>query len=119
MEAAGLALAGPPLLVELIKQTINAYKLFIDAKAPENSMKHFYVRLAIEHRRLSQWGEDTGLITPSGLPQQSNRYADNRLLENQGLRELIKQTLECIDETLRDATALAKRYGMSCLGSFE
>ncbi|KAK5993912.1 hypothetical protein PT974_07350 [Cladobotryum mycophilum] len=116
MDSGGLVLSAPSLLIELVKQSIAAYKLFLDGKNLEKSMAHFSVRLSIEHQRLTQWGEGSGLFAPEG---HSQLFTDPRLIRNQGLLGLVQQILRSIKEILEDVGQLTKKYGLLVLDPAE
>jgi hypothetical protein len=71
-----------PLPVELFKQSIQAYKLFLEARNLEKTMVHFSLRLEIEYHSLVQWGNDCRLLpTPElhGAARQRTGAARQRM----------------------------------------
>ncbi|CZR43994.1 uncharacterized protein FPRO_13802 [Fusarium proliferatum ET1] len=120
MEVAGLAIGVVPLAIELFKQSISAYKIFIEAKELEKTATHLGTRLAIEERRLAQWGQGTGLSSEakseSGLePDDSN--LDRRLLENEALCQVVVRTLTCVRDVFDDTDCLSDKYGVKLSSS--
>ncbi|KAG4261535.1 hypothetical protein FPRO03_11552 [Fusarium proliferatum] len=120
MEVAGLAIGVVPLAIELFKQSISAYKIFIEAKELEKTATHLGTRLAIEERRLAQWGQGTGLSSEakseSGLePDDSN--LDRRILENEALCQVVVRTLTCVRDVFDDTDCLSDKYGVKLSSS--
>ncbi|KAF5553634.1 hypothetical protein FMEXI_2283 [Fusarium mexicanum] len=120
MEVAGLAIGVVPLAIELFKQSISAYKIFIEAKELEKTATHLGTRLAIEERRLAQWGQGTGLSSDgkseSGL-EPDDRNLDQRLLENEALCHVVVRTLTCIKDVFDDTDCLSTKYGVKLSSS--
>ncbi|KAF4458099.1 hypothetical protein F53441_107 [Fusarium austroafricanum] len=115
MEVAGLALGVVPLAIELFKQSISAYKLFIEAKELEKTATHLGTRLAIEERRLAQWGQGTGLSGDEKLESDTeldDSNLDRRLLENEALCHVVVRTLTCIKDVFDDTDCLSNKYGV-------
>ncbi|KAL2678734.1 hypothetical protein Neosp_009485 [[Neocosmospora] mangrovei] len=113
MEAAGLAFGVVPIAIELFNQSVAAYKLFIEGKELEKTAAHMGARLAIEERRLVQWGEGSGLHSDPKPEIQSDAFSlDSRLLQNKALCDVVMRTLTCIKDVLYDTDSLSKKYGM-------
>ncbi|PNP55393.1 hypothetical protein FNYG_15520 [Fusarium nygamai] len=113
MEAAGLAFGVIPIAIELFNQSVAAYKLFIEGKELEKTAAHMGARLAIEERRLVQWGEGSGLHSDSKPEIPSDAFGlDSRLLQNKALCDVVIRTLTCIKDVLYDTDSLSKKYGM-------
>jgi hypothetical protein len=105
MEAAGLSLAVVSALTELFGQCLAVYKLFVAGRDLEKASTLLCVRLAIEEQRLAQWGEGSGFSGPS-----NGVGADQRLIRNKVLYDVILRTLMCIKEILDDVESLTKKY---------
>jgi hypothetical protein len=120
MEVAGLAIGVVPLAIELFKQSISAYNIFIEAKELEKTATHLGTRLAIEERRLAQWGQGTGLSSDGKAesdlePDDSN--LDRRLIENEALCHVVVRTLTCIRDVFDDTDCLSSKYGVKLSSS--
>ncbi|KAK4163836.1 prion-inhibition and propagation-domain-containing protein [Cladorrhinum sp. PSN259] len=105
-----------PLPVELFKQSIQAYKMFLEARDLEKTVTHFSLRLDIEYHRLVQWGNDCGL---SSAPEQPGATCTTRattaaslLFRNPMHKDLVERILGHIKEIFDDAAVLNKKYGI-------
>lgn len=113
MEVAGLAFGVVPIAIELFNQSVAAYKLFIEGKELEKTAAHLGARLAIEERRLVQWGDGSGFRSDSESNHQSDEFGlDSRLLQNRALCDVVIRTLTCIKDVFYDTKSLSKKYGM-------
>lgn len=114
MEAAGLAVGGLSLLLELFDQSIKAYNFFQAGKNLEKASAHFSARLAIEEHRLLQWGRSSGILNKASTATEINLQAvgEVQILSDPALCKVVQQTLECIRDVLTDTGGLSKRYGL-------
>ena len=108
-----MVLGVAPLLIELFKQVVDAYKLFLEGQNLEKSMIHFTVRLEIEERRLLQWGQSSGFYKDASDNSQASAFATNIcLFHEKHLLPLIEKVLHCIFDVLTDVELLRMKYGL-------
>jgi len=116
MDGVSFAFSAISLAIELFDQSVTAYKLFIEGKELEKTSTHFTAKLAIEERRLIQWGEGSGFNrtsdTDSEIEGLGDLGVDSRLLRNDALSDVVTRTLTCIKDVLYDVDLLTKRYGL-------
>lgn len=106
-----------PLPIELFKQSVQAYKLFIEARESEKAMSYFATRLLIEHDRLIQWGKASGLYAAPNSDPEKNQVPDaSSLFCNPDHLALVRRILGHIKDLFDDSVSLAKKYGINIVG---
>ncbi|KAK4113105.1 hypothetical protein N656DRAFT_844674 [Canariomyces notabilis] len=115
METVGVALGAVPLVIELFKQVINAYHLFLEGNNLEKSTTHFAMKLAIEKHRLLRWGESLGLCNPDSISAKFG--SGTSIFKDEQLVKVIEQTLHCIHDIFCDVGPLTKKYGVDVVSS--
>jgi hypothetical protein len=91
-------------LASVFKACLNAFDLFHTAQHADLDVKRLLVRLNIERCRLYTWGEAMGIT-------KAPKSKEKSMLDKTPFRELVRDTLEAMEQLFQDSAKIETRYG--------
>ncbi|CCX30228.1 hypothetical protein FPQ18DRAFT_104164 [Pyronema domesticum] len=104
LEIAGVVLAGPAVVGQLVQNTLNGYRIFSDARLSGQGIRNCQRDLGVQRERLEDW-----------VQQIADMGGDLSKVTTQSRYKLILETLALIVGIFAQVDQLEKKYGILCV----